>query len=54
MQHDLSKLEGTDVRYEEAEDDSLVFVIPRYKVSEGLRILKAAGLIPESTPFMYV
>lgn len=35
-------------------DEALVYVVPKYQISEALRVLKSAGLVPADAPLVYV
>ena len=50
---DLKTLDTSGVSAERL-DDSVVFVVPRYKLSAALLILKDAGLVPRDAPLLYV
>lgn len=34
-------------------EDALVYVVPRCQISEALRVLKSAGLVPADAPLVY-
>lgn len=50
----VEALDAAGARIARMGNEAMVYVVPRYEVSEALRVLKQVGLVPADAPLIYV